>query len=95
MTERPVTQEALEAMIERLEDFMKDTENVINTLQKAANECADNMNGDIVGAKAIRSVDKSIRNYHQAYNDAAELHEKMKSKLTNLLEMKEIMEGDY
>ena len=91
--ERPVSEEALKGMIKALEDFINDTTAVINALQADANECADNMNGDAVAAKAIIRVNKCIGYYREINQRADDLRTKMKNKLQSLEAMKNIMEG--
>ena len=89
---RPVTKEALEGMIKALDDFMNDTTVVINALQAEANECADNMNGDMVSAKAIIRVNRCIGNYRQLNEKTKELRKRMKDKLDSLEAMSSIMD---
>ena len=91
--DRPVTEEALRGMIKALDDFINDTTSVINALQTDANECADNMNGDAVAAKAIVRVNKCIGYYREINKRAEDLRTKMKNKLQSLEAMKNIMEG--
>ena len=91
--ERPVTEEALAGMIKALDDFIQETGAVINAMQADANECADNMNGDVVAAKAIVRVNKCIGYYRQINQRAADLRDKMDKKLMSLKEIQAIMDG--
>jgi len=91
--ERPVSEEALQGMIKALDDFIQETGAVINALQADANECADNMNGDVVAAKAIVRVNKCIGYYRQINQRAADLRDKMDKKLMSLKEIQAIMDG--
>lgn len=91
--DRPVTEEALNGMIKALEDFILDTNAVIQALQNDANTCADNMNGDMVSAKAIIRVNKCIGYYRQINQKAIDLRQRMKDKLASLKAMQDIMNG--
>lgn len=91
--ERPVSEEALKGMIKALDDFIQETAVVINAMQTDANECADNMNGDAVAAKAIIRVNKCIGYYREINQRAVNLKAKMSGKLQSLETMKDIMGG--
>ena len=91
--ERPVTEEALAGMIKALDDIIQETGAVIKAMQNDANECADNMNGDAVAAKAIVRVNKCIGYYRQINERALELRKRMYSKLQSLQAMKDLMDG--
>ena len=91
--DRPVSEEALRGMIKALDDFIQETGSVINALQADANECADNMNGDAVAAKAIVRVNKCIGYYRQINQRAVDLRDRMNKKLISLKELQAIMSG--
>ena len=90
---RPVSEDALVGMIKALDSFIQETGAVINAMQNDANECADNMNGDVVAAKAIVRVNKCIGYYREINQRAMDLRERMNDKLKSLQAMKDIVDG--
>ena len=66
---------------------------LLSELSSATLVSLDNMNGDVVAAKAIVRVNKCIGYYRQINQRAADLRDKMDKKLMSLKEIQAIMDG--